>query len=199
MCCVPSDKGSVVRGLDIGVQTMVLGEKAEIKCRYDFAYGSNAVGAGIPPRSNMVFTVEVLQINKTTAHALPIRFCLHRLEDASNWIDDLVAEAEVDEDVAKQLQGKHEMYACLVRTAYKIQVKLMSLFGCKRRKPRKVWDDDDDDDLDKDEEEQELVQEEKSESSSGEEDEGIIRDRDARAGARYMWHRRGDRAKYKRF
>ena len=60
---LPSNRGSVIVGLDEAVQQMSIGEKAHVKCRYDYAYNNFSMGSNIPPRSNVIFTVELLEIN----------------------------------------------------------------------------------------------------------------------------------------
>lgn len=60
---LPSNRGSIIVGLDEAVQQMSIGEKAHVKCRYDYAYNNYSMGPNIPPRSNVVFTVELLEIN----------------------------------------------------------------------------------------------------------------------------------------
>mmetsp|Transcript_21898 Transcript_21898/g.31910 ORF Transcript_21898/g.31910 Transcript_21898/m.31910 type:complete len:1146 (-) Transcript_21898:123-3560(-) len=60
---IPSRRGHVVRGLDVGVRHMTLGETSTIKVRYDFAYGNYWMGPTVPPRSNINFTVQLLSIN----------------------------------------------------------------------------------------------------------------------------------------
>lgn len=56
-------RGYVVRGLDIGVKHMTLGETSTIKVRYDYGYGNFWMGPEIPPRSNINFTVQLISIN----------------------------------------------------------------------------------------------------------------------------------------
>ena len=60
---VRSNRGKVLRGLDDGVRNMSCGETALIKVRYDKAYTSFCMGTDIPPRANIVFTVELLSVN----------------------------------------------------------------------------------------------------------------------------------------
>ena len=54
--------GNVVRGWDIGIPSMELGEKAELTIKSDYGYGDRA-RPKIPRRSTMIFTVELLGIN----------------------------------------------------------------------------------------------------------------------------------------
>ena len=60
---IPSGRGHVVRGLDVGVRHMTLGETSTVKVRYDYAYGNYWMGSHIPPRSNINFSVELVSIN----------------------------------------------------------------------------------------------------------------------------------------
>ena len=52
----------MVKGWDIGITAMELGEKAILTIRSDYGYGQRDRGS-IPPGSTMIFTVELLQIN----------------------------------------------------------------------------------------------------------------------------------------
>eukprot|EP01038_Epipyxis_sp_PR26KG_P015098 gene15098-20315_t len=60
---IPSNRGHVIAGLDEGVRSMTLGERAKIKCRYDYAYSHYCMSSNLPPRSNMILDVELLEIN----------------------------------------------------------------------------------------------------------------------------------------
>ena len=53
-------KGRVIAGLDRGVQTMRVGEKAILTIAPEFGYGSKQFGT-IPPDSTLVFELEVLR------------------------------------------------------------------------------------------------------------------------------------------
>ncbi|KAJ1344813.1 hypothetical protein BSLG_000328 [Batrachochytrium salamandrivorans] len=55
--------GQVIKGWDDGVPLMSLGEKAKLFITYDCAYGEAGHPAGIPPKSDLVFEVELLKIN----------------------------------------------------------------------------------------------------------------------------------------
>ena len=54
--------GKVVKGWDIGIPSMELGEKAELSIKSEYGYG-NRKRPGIPAGSTMIFTVELLGIN----------------------------------------------------------------------------------------------------------------------------------------
>lgn len=58
-----SERGKVIAGLDQAVQRMTIGETSMIKCRYDYAYGNYCFDKMIPPRSNVIFNVQLLEIN----------------------------------------------------------------------------------------------------------------------------------------
>jgi FK506-binding protein 1 len=55
--------GQVIKGWDEGVPLMSLGEKAILHITYDYAYGSAGHPAGIPPKADLEFEVELLKIN----------------------------------------------------------------------------------------------------------------------------------------
>ncbi len=57
-------KGSVIKGWDIGVQSMKVGEIAVLKCGPSYAYGSRGAGGVIPPNATLFFEVEVLEIKE---------------------------------------------------------------------------------------------------------------------------------------
>merc|ERR1711871_301338 len=52
-------KGAVIKGWDLGFATMKVGERAILKCRADYAYGSESK-RGIPANSTLIFDAELL-------------------------------------------------------------------------------------------------------------------------------------------
>lgn len=73
MRLIPSTRGNVIVGLDEAVRRMSLGETSMVLVRYDHAYGNFCVGAHIPPRANLIFKVQLLQINHLGRWQLPYR------------------------------------------------------------------------------------------------------------------------------
>ncbi len=55
--------GQVIQGWDEGVMQMSLGEKAILRITSDYGYGARGAGGVIPPNADLVFEVELLQIN----------------------------------------------------------------------------------------------------------------------------------------
>lgn len=55
--------GRVIKGWDEGVMTMKIGEKRRLFIPAHLAYGDRAVGTIIPANSDLIFDVELLQIN----------------------------------------------------------------------------------------------------------------------------------------
>lgn len=54
-------KGQVIKGWDVGVAQMSIGEVAVLTCPPDYAYGKQSVGGGlIPANSTLLFEVELL-------------------------------------------------------------------------------------------------------------------------------------------
>mmetsp|Transcript_120043 Transcript_120043/g.383232 ORF Transcript_120043/g.383232 Transcript_120043/m.383232 type:complete len:259 (-) Transcript_120043:217-993(-) len=55
--------GKVIRGWDVGVMKMSLGERATLRIPAAMAYGSRGAGDAIPPHADLVFDVTLLKIN----------------------------------------------------------------------------------------------------------------------------------------
>ncbi|KAL9646664.1 hypothetical protein ABK040_001087 [Willaertia magna] len=53
--------GEVIRGWDLCVKTMKLGEKCKCTIPSDYAYGNSGVGKIIPPKATLVFDIELLK------------------------------------------------------------------------------------------------------------------------------------------
>ena len=54
--------GQVIKGWDVGVLGMKLGEKSQFWIRSDYAYGKRGAGGVIPPNADLCFEVELLSI-----------------------------------------------------------------------------------------------------------------------------------------
>ena len=54
--------GQVIRGWDEGVAQLSLGQRANLTCTPDFAYGPRGYPGAIPPNATLVFDVELLRI-----------------------------------------------------------------------------------------------------------------------------------------
>mmetsp|Transcript_8624 Transcript_8624/g.17918 ORF Transcript_8624/g.17918 Transcript_8624/m.17918 type:complete len:491 (+) Transcript_8624:119-1591(+) len=53
-------QGQVIKAWDEGFASMKVGEKAILKCRYDYAYGESGSPPAIPPKADLLFDVELL-------------------------------------------------------------------------------------------------------------------------------------------
>jgi len=53
--------GQVIKGWDMGIASMTIGEKAELICHPDFGYGKTGAGGVIPPNATLHFEVELLE------------------------------------------------------------------------------------------------------------------------------------------
>ncbi|KAH9251827.1 hypothetical protein BASA81_010270 [Batrachochytrium salamandrivorans] len=59
--------GQVIKGWDVGVAKLSLGQRAQLFIPSELGYGSTGAGGVIPPDANLVFDVELVQINQTKA------------------------------------------------------------------------------------------------------------------------------------
>merc|ERR1719217_128901 len=64
-------RGAVIKGWDKGVTTMHKGEKAELFCRADYAYGEQGSPPKIPGGATLKFEVELLSWGEDEAAARP--------------------------------------------------------------------------------------------------------------------------------
>lgn len=55
-------KGDVIKGWDQGITRMSVGERANLICSPDFAYGPRGHPGIIPPNSTLIFDVELLRV-----------------------------------------------------------------------------------------------------------------------------------------
>ena len=53
--------GEVIKGWDIGVASMKVGEKCELIIKSDYGYGDKGAGKVIPGKSTLIFEVELLK------------------------------------------------------------------------------------------------------------------------------------------
>jgi FKBP-type peptidyl-prolyl cis-trans isomerase len=56
----PLGAGRVIRGWDLGVIGMLIGEKRELRIAPELGYGNRGAGSAIPPGATLLFEVELL-------------------------------------------------------------------------------------------------------------------------------------------
>ena len=54
--------GQVIKCWDMSVERLSLGEKIKVVCPYSLAYGERGYGSIIPPKSDLVFVMELVKI-----------------------------------------------------------------------------------------------------------------------------------------
>ncbi len=56
--------GEVIKGWDVGITGMKVGEKRTLEIAPDYAYGATGAGGVIPPNATISFEVELLQVKR---------------------------------------------------------------------------------------------------------------------------------------
>lgn len=56
-------EGQVIKGWDIGIMSMNLGEKAVLTISHEYAYGEVGAPPKIGPKATLIFTVELIQVS----------------------------------------------------------------------------------------------------------------------------------------
>ena len=86
--------GQVIKGWDIGIMSMCLGEKAELTISAEHGYGAVGAPPLIAPNASLIFTIELLKIKSrpptkwmtTDAELLEIAVALK--DDGNKWFKD---------------------------------------------------------------------------------------------------------------
>ena len=66
-------KGSVMRGLDVAVSHMSLGERARVEVRSDYGFGEVYAARKVPPNATLVFVAQVAAIGNHSAKWVLLR------------------------------------------------------------------------------------------------------------------------------
>ena len=57
--------GQVIKCWDMAVERLSVGEKIKVVCPYSLAYGERGAGRVIPPKSDLIFEMELIKIGGT--------------------------------------------------------------------------------------------------------------------------------------
>eukprot|EP00967_Tisochrysis_lutea_P106919 scaffold164343_cov27-Tisochrysis_lutea.AAC.1 len=106
--------GAVIRGWDLAIGSMSLGQRAKLFINADAAYGrkgfvdkQNASGTGIiPPNADLVFDVEILDINDCRGIASDAKLAVYR-KKLTAWVDEKLDKFDRDSDFASKQTAKH--------------------------------------------------------------------------------------------
>jgi len=90
-------KGSVIKGWDMGIATMKVGERAILRCRADFAYGEKGSPPKIPANATLDFIVQLKEIQQYEF--------LYNTDDAKNSIAKRTMEKVDGWETAEKLWG----------------------------------------------------------------------------------------------
>ena len=170
-----------------------------LQSRYDYCYGSNAAGEGIAPRSNMIFTVEILSVNDHRCPSRPWRQLQHNLRGAYSWAKEVLSNEPLDEDAKASITPMRNPFARFAFfLSFQLSRKVRKIFGFYPRSRKKV--NDDESSFSSYQDEEVSFEGEFSRSSDSENDEFEIRNQEigAVAGMKYLWstRRNNQREKY---
>jgi FKBP-type peptidyl-prolyl cis-trans isomerase len=65
----PLGRGQVIKGWELGIKNMCVGEKRELVIPPALGYGSAGAGGVIPPNASLMFSVHLVSLEKGTGHS----------------------------------------------------------------------------------------------------------------------------------
>ena len=107
----PVGVGKVIKGWEDGVSRLSKGQRVRLLIPYDEAYGDKGQPPRIPPRADLIFDVELLQINETLVEE-SVRYRKEEQVRAERFLkqrdDEALAAASAPKPDAKKKKKKRE-------------------------------------------------------------------------------------------
>ena len=85
-------KGQVIEGWDIGIASMLLGERAELTIESDYGYGREGRPPKIPGYATLIFEVELVGFSEAVDEAEDVQISQQAVE--SEIVEEVVQEPE---------------------------------------------------------------------------------------------------------
>jgi peptidylprolyl isomerase len=97
-------KGQVIKGWDVGIASMAIGEHAELLILSDYGYGANGSPPKIPGGATLLFKVELIEVDSSTAEMTISEKIQSSMEAKAN-ANDLFKQSKFEEARKRYQQG----------------------------------------------------------------------------------------------
>ena len=99
-------KGEVIKGWDVGVATMVIGEVAKLTIRSDYGYGDAGSPPKIPPKASLVFEVELFSFEGEDITKNKDKGVIKRTLEAGQGLDHANEESKIEAELKAFVNGE---------------------------------------------------------------------------------------------